>query len=222
LPPSPPPPPPTSFALTGRVTDATTSLPIGDALVEAFDAESISRSATSDVTGAYRIGGLKTAGYTVRVRRSGYDSAFRGVGINGADTSADFQLARIMTTLAGTWTGFLEYSPATGPRQHVTILTAPLTQSGASFSSGATLDVHFSGTLQDPSAIGSTTGIAGTLMMSTITSVGRSGATFCDGTTAFTGTTNWTRMSMTAPQITFDCAAGLTYTNVVVQLDKQQ
>ena len=229
--PSPPSPPsvpaPTSFALTGRVTDATTSLAIAGALVDTHDGENNSRSTTSDGTGAFRITGLSTAGYTVSVKRSGYDTAFRGISINGADQSADFQLAPLMTTLAGTWTGFLEFSPTTGPRQSVTILSAPLTQAGASLSSvmistmGPT--VRFSGTLQDPSAIGSTTGIAGTLTLLKSTQIGR-GVMNCEGTAAFTGTANWTMMSLTVPQITLDCGAspGITYTSVVLSLVKQQ
>jgi hypothetical protein len=108
----------------------------------------------------------------------------------------------------------------------VTIVSAPLTQAGASLSSGIISPpsfIDFSGTLQDPSAIGSTTGFAGTLTMSILIGVGRSGGTFCQRTTPFAGTTNWTRMSMTASQITFDCGSPvITYTNVVLSLDKQQ
>ena len=219
------PPPPTLYALTGRVTDATTSLPIASALVEATNGENVSRSTTTDGTGAFRIAGLSTAGYTVSVRRTGYDTAFRGIGLNGADQSADFQLAPLMTTLSGTWTGLLEYSPTTGPRQSVTILSAPLTQAGASLSSGIISPpsvVGFSGTLQNPSAIGSTTGIAGTLTMWTVIGIFR-GATSCQATTPFAGTTNWTGMSITASQITFNCGTTvITYTNVVLSLDKQQ
>jgi hypothetical protein len=88
--------------------------------------------------------------------------------------------------------------------------------------------VRFSGTLQDPSAIGSTTGIAGTLTWLTSIVVERVEivipVTSCQGTTAFAGTINWTTLSITVPQITLDCGAspGITYTNVVLSLVKQQ
>jgi hypothetical protein len=72
--------------------------------------------------------------------------------------------------------------------------------------------------LQDPSAIGATTGITDTLTI--LWAVLGRGPMTCEGTTAFTGTINWTKMSLTAPQITFDC--NITYTNVVLSLDKQQ
>src|SRR5262245_267073 len=99
----------------------------------------------------------------------------------------------VMTTLSGTWTGALEYTPTTGPRQSVTILSAALTQVGASFSTDELTSLssflRFSGTLQDPSAIGSTTCFAGRLTMSIILAIGRSGATSCQRTVPFAGTT---------------------------------
>jgi hypothetical protein len=208
--PSPPsaplPAPLTSFALTGRITDATTSGPIAEALVEAINGQNISQSATSDGTGAYRIAGIRIAGYAVRVRRSGYDSAFRGINLNG-DTSADFQLTPLMTTLAGTWAGAVSFSTSTGSPLSSRIPEATLTQAGSTLSSmfvtplGPT--VRFSGTLQDPSAIGV---------------IGAS--TPCQGTAAFTGTTNWTTMSLIVPQITLDC--GTVLKNMVLSLVKQQ
>jgi len=214
----------TLVVLAGRVTDAATGLPIAGALVDATNEQKMSGSGTSDSSGAYRIAGLRIAGYTVTVRRTGYDSVFRGLGLN-EDTSADFQLTPLMTTLAGTWVGFMDRSPTTGPRQTVTILNAPLTQAGASFSSivqSPPSVARFSGTLQDPSAIGAITGISGTLTLMESIPIFRGGIP-CQGTAAFTGTANWTSMLMTTQQITLDCgSSSITYTNVVLGLNKLQ
>ena len=175
-----------------------------------------------DATGAYRIAGLTTGGFTVRVTHLGYDSAFLGVNFV-SDTSVDFRLNPAMTTLAGTWFGFVAFSPSTGPQQTLATMQATLTQTGATVSSDvfhgdSPYLASFSFTLQDPSAIGSTTGITGTLTLFE-NLIGR-GLTTCRGTTTITGTTSWTRMSATAPQVTLDC--GMTYTNVTMSFGKQQ
>src|SRR4051812_58704 len=99
-----PPPPATSFALTGRVSDATTSSPLAAADVRVLDGKNISRFAVSDASGAFRIADLAMGGFTIRARRDGYDPAFAGVNFE-RDTAVDFRLAPVMTTLAGTWAG---------------------------------------------------------------------------------------------------------------------
>ena len=225
--PSPPSGPlPPSFALTGRVIDATTSSPVAAALVEILDGDGKPlRSATSDTTGAFRFAALSTrVSYTIRISRSGYDSASRLVFSGfGDDESADFRLAPAMTTLTGMWAGVLTFSTTTGSSQSVTIPPAYLFQRDVvSFDAGFiptgppnTANVF--GTIQNPSALGSSTGITGTL------SFGYTTPRFpqhCVGTAAFTGTINWTTMVVTAPQITVDC--GITYTNVVLSVSKQE
>jgi hypothetical protein len=223
--PSPPsgPPRPT-FALSGRVIDATTSRPITAALVEILDGDGNALlSATSDATGAFRFAALSQGvSYTIRISHSGYDSASGLVFLDFADESADFRLTPAMTTPTGTWTGVFAFSTTTGSPQSATIVQTDLRQLDASFylffgltDPPYTVDVNF--TVQDPSAIGSTTGITGTLAF------GYRPPRFpqyCHGTTTFTGTINWTTMSVTAPQVTMEC--GITYTNVVLSLVKQQ
>ena len=217
-----PPPPATLFALTGRVTDTTTSSPLSGASVEVADGPNISKFAVSDAIGAFRIADLAMGGFTLRARGQGYDSGYFGINLI-RDTFVDFQLSPVMTTLAGTWAGFVAFSTSAGS-QTVTVLQATLMQAGASvlsntFSSTTSpYQGSFSGTLQDPSAIGSTTGFSGTLTVVQDIS-GRSPGT-CRGTTAFTGTTNWTRMSATAQPVVTDC--GTTFTNVTMSFLKQQ
>jgi hypothetical protein len=128
-----------------------------------------------------------------------------------------------MTTLAGTWAGFVSFSPSTGSPQSVTVLQATLMHTGANvssnmFSTSGPYQAGFSGTLQDPSAIGSTTGITGTLTLVEVIA-GRSPMT-CRGTGAFTGTINWKLMDTTTPQIVLDC--GSTFSNVRLALVRQQ
>jgi hypothetical protein len=220
-----PPSPATSFALTGHVSDATTSSPLAGALVEVVDGKNISRSATSDATGAFRIADLAMGGFTVRTRRAGYDSGFLGVSLS-SDTTIDVRLTPVMTTLSGPWAGSMTFSAPT--RIPARISLATLTQTGASVSSnlfqlnpGNPYEASFSGTLQDPSAIGSTTGIAGTLTL-VETTAGRNPMD-CRGTGAFTGTINWTRMSVTAAQVVVTgCGGTSTYSNLTLSLDRQQ
>jgi hypothetical protein len=179
-------------------------------------------TATSDGTGAFRFAGPSRRVYTLRISRGGYDSASALVFFDVGDRSTDFRLVPAMTTIAGTWAGVFVFSTTTGSPQSVTIPQTDLRQSEVSFhlffgltDAPYVVDVDF--TVQDPSAIGSTTAITGTVAF------GYRPARFpqyCHGTTAFTGTINWTTMFVTAPQIIMEC--GITYTNVVLSLVKQQ
>ncbi len=189
----------------------------------------MSRFATSDATGAFRIADLAIGGFTVRATHVGYDSAFLGVRLF-SDTSVDFRLTPVMTTLAGTWAGFVAFSTSDGSPQSVTVLQATLMQTGASvssdmFATSGSYQAGFSGTLQDPSAIGSTTGVTGTLTL--VEAIGGRGPTTCRGTTMFAGTINWSLMSAAAPQITLDCGATdsnvrLSLSNVRLSLVRQK
>ena len=216
------PPAATSFALSGRTIDASTNSPFAGAAVEVLDGPNRGRFAASDATGAFRIADLAMGGLTVRAGHAGYDSAYLGVTLV-RDTSVDLQLTLFNTTLGGTWAGFVSFSPSTGSPQSVTVLQATFAQTGASvssdmFSTSGPYQAGFSGTLQNPSAIGSTTGITGTLTL--VEEVSVRGPTTCRGTGTFTGTINWKLMDTTAPQIVFDC--GGTFTNVRLALVRRE
>jgi hypothetical protein len=214
---------PTSFALNGRVKDATTSNPIAAAFVELLDDNGNTlRWVTSDGTGAFRFAELSKGGYTIRISRSGYDSASGLVFFNFGDESEDFRLTPALTTLTGMWAGVLTFSTTTGSSQSVTIPPAYLFQrdvvslDAGFIPTGPPNTANVFGTIQNQSALGSTSGITGTL------SFGYTTPRFpqhCVGMAAFTGTINWTTMVVTAPQIIVDC--GITYTNVVLSVSKQ-
>jgi hypothetical protein len=222
--PSPSPQPQTSFAFSGRVTDLTTGAPLTGASITILDGSNASRSATSDAAGAFRIADLTVSGFTARVRRDGYDSEFRSINLT-ADTAINVPMTPAMTTLSGTWAGTLSFSfspPETG-RQDVTIPQLAMMQAGgnvssSTFSTLSSFQGSVSGTLQDPSAIGSTTTVTG--MLTLIQNLSGRNPTTCRGTSSFTGTINWTRMTTTTPRLTLDC--GVTYLDVTLALVRQQ
>ncbi len=217
-------PPATSFALTGRVSDTTTNIPLAGADIRVLDGKNLSRFAVSDATGAFRIADLALGGFTVRVRRDGYDSAYRGVNLF-QDVFVDFQLAPVMTTVAGTWGGDVIFTfvlPGGPTNGESNVPEARLTQSGGvvssnMFASGSS-QITFTGSLQDPSAIGSTTAISGTITF-VQDLAGRNPVT-CRGMTTFTGTINWTTLSMVTAPFALDC--GTMYSKVVLSFRKEQ
>jgi hypothetical protein len=215
------PPAPTTFALTGRVSDRSTGGALTGATITILDGGNASRTTISDSIGAFSLTDMMVGGFTVRVRNDGYDSVFRNVTFV-ADTSIDVQMTPARQTLAGTWTGVLSFSTATGARQEAAIPQLTIAETGSTVSStfltSGPYQGSFSGTLKDPSAIASTTAIAGTLTV-TIDLAGR-GPLTCTGTSDVAGTVDWTQMMMTAPIITFPC--GTTLTNVTMALERQQ
>jgi hypothetical protein len=220
-PPATPPPQSNTFALSGRVSDADTGAPLATVTIAILDGANASRSAASDAGGAFRLNDLRLGGFTVRARHDGYDPVFRGITLV-ADTSVDIQMRKAKQSLAGTWTGTLSFTPATGARQDVDIPQLTLLHVGdtisSSFLTAGPYVGSFSGTLRDPASIGSSTGVAGTMTL-TINQSGRNPTT-CRGEAGFTGTIDWTRAMTSTPQIAFEC--GTTFTNVTMSLVRQQ
>jgi Carboxypeptidase regulatory-like domain len=219
---SPPPvPPQTSFAISGRISDLTTGVPLAAANITILDGPNASRAASSDAAGMFRLADLTKGGLNARVRHDGYDSVFRGINLV-ADTVVDVSMTRAMTTLSGMWAGTLSFSPKTGARQDVAIRQLTMMQTGGNVSSTFTTvgsyEVAFTGTLQDPAAVTETTSVTGTFTLSENLS-GRNPTT-CRGTSSFSGTINWTQMATATPQIVLDC--GITYTNVTLALVRPQ
>jgi hypothetical protein len=120
-------------------------------------------------------------------------------------------------SLAGTWAGGFAYS-ASGAGVGIPAIT--LTQTGATVASLLNPYVEFSGTIQDLSAIGSTTHITGTLSFSLVQGPPRA-PTSCKRTGNFTGTVNWTRLVVTAPVVMFPSCSPA-YNNVTLALTRQQ
>jgi hypothetical protein len=162
-------------------------------------------------------------GLTVRTRHDGYDSVFQAVRLV-EDAALDIQMTPVGRTLAGTWTGtFTAISSAlvNGPTFCIpkvicekAIPETALTQTGASIASNFNWGT-FSGVLRDPSSIGSTTAVTGTLTASITTSDFKP----CNGTGDFTGTVSWTSLNIVAPVVTSACAV---LTNVMLSLVRQQ
>jgi NAD(P)H-dependent FMN reductase len=111
-------------------------------------------------------------------------------------------------TLAGTWSGTLSFTTASGARQDVAVPQVPMMQDGntvsATFQTSSSYNGSFSGTLRDASALGSSTEITGTITL--IQNVSGRPPTTCRGADALAGTVNWTQMSLAAPQIVFECS----------------
>lgn len=80
-----------TFSLTGQVTDATTSRPIGGAAVAIADGPNAGKSTTTSSSGSYSFTGLPPSGFTVRVEASGYVSVSQPVTLT-ANLTVNFAL----------------------------------------------------------------------------------------------------------------------------------
>jgi len=207
--------------LSGHVADIDTELPLAGVAVTILDGANASHATSSDAAGSFRLGDLRAGGFTVRLRVDGYDSVFRNITFV-ADTAIDVRMTPAMRTLAGTWTGTLVFTSATAPQQSVAIPQLTVSHAGgsvsSSFNTSGPYQGSFDGTLADPSSITTGSAVAGTMTM-TIDFSGR-GPLTCKGAGDFTGSVNWTEMTMTAPRISFEC--GVVYTNVTFALARQQ
>lgn len=105
-----PAPAPTAFALTGLVTDATTSAPIAGAAVSILDPAphpNAGRSTTTDASGRYNFAALQRSGFTISATIDDYNSAQSPVTL-ASDQTANLQISRLYE---GSWTA---PSPASG------------------------------------------------------------------------------------------------------------
>jgi len=213
--------PPPEFSLTGRVSGVDTGIPLIGATITVVDGTNVGRAATTGADGTYSLV-LMPGGFTIRVRYDGYDSVFQGVTLV-ANSLVDIQMRPANQTLAGTWAGTMSFvQVSTGISTALEIPQLAMTQAGSNiastFRTSGPYGGSFSGTLRDPAAIASTTETGGTMTV-TYDLAGRNPMT-CRGSGTFTGTTNWTRATMNAPQITLDC--GMTLTAVTIALERQQ
>lgn len=219
--PMPPTSPPTTFTLSGRVIDADTGAPLAGAAVNILDGKDAARAAVTDVAGSFRLTGLTIGGFTVRVQDAGYDSFFQGITFV-ADTSIEVRMKAANQTLAGTWTGTLSFTTASGARQDVAVPQLTIVHAGdavsSTFNTSGPYQGSFTGTLRDPSSIGSTTAITGT--MTVILDLSGRQPSICRGTADVTGTVNWIQLSMGASQMVFEC--GTIFSGVTMSFVRQQ
>jgi hypothetical protein len=75
------PTPPARFSLTGRVTDNTTGVALGNVTVTIVDGANAGwfGVTASDGSGAYTIAGLQPGGFTARARAQHYNEVSKGV-----------------------------------------------------------------------------------------------------------------------------------------------
>ena len=213
--------PPAEFSLSGRVSDFNTGVALNGATITVVDGTNGGRATTSGADGTYLFV-LRPGGFTIGVRYDGYDSVFQGVTLV-ANALVDIQMRPAMRTLAGTWAGTLSFvQVSTGIRTDVAIPQLGMTHAGnnisSTFRTSGPYEGSFSGTLRDPASIASTTETGGTMTV-TYNLAGRNPTT-CSGMGSFTGTVNWTRAAMMAPQITLEC--GTTLTAVTISVERRQ
>lgn len=212
---------PATYTLSGHITDIATGMPLAGVTLDVLGDKNNNRSAVSGADGFYQLAGLFIEGFTLRARYAGYDSEFRGVQ-RSEDGTLDIQMRREMQSLSGTWTGSWAYT-ADDAQKRDQIPQMQLTQSGTQLSGGATSTESgngFTGSIRDLSAIGSTTQLTGTLQMFYLQATGRGTAVQCVGTGAFTGTVNWSQLTVTASHVDFPCRAP--YTGVTLSLTRQR
>ena len=216
-----PTPQPAGLTLSGRVTDADTGAALAGAGVNILDGKDAGRTAVTDAAGSFRLTGLTAGGFTVRVQDQGYDSFFQGVTFV-ADLSIEVRMKAAQQTLAGTWTGTLSFTTANGARQEIPVPQLTIVHAGdavsSTFLTSGPYQGSFAGTLRDPSSIGSTTAIAGT--MTVILDLSGRPPSTCRGTADFTGTVNWTQLSIDSPRMVFEC--GTVFTGVTMSFVRQQ
>jgi len=192
-----------TLTLSGQIIDDANQLVAG-ATVTVLDGTNANRTATTDASGRYTLTGLSAGGFTIRVSRTGYDDATRGINLT-VTTTSDFVLVRARINLSGTLTGIYAYTNRTTGQPVSAPMTATVTQTGQTIS--GTFRIHFSnvaandwtgsfsGTL---SSLTPTATYQGSLTVSALIS---SGSGRCNGTrSSVTGTATQTQLRLTAPQ----------------------
>lgn len=94
----------TTFTLSGQVTNSLTSAPVSGAVVTIADSANAGKSATTNASGAFTLGGLQAAGFTVNVTATGFGSTSKGVNLT-SDTTMTVQLTPSPASLAGVVSG---------------------------------------------------------------------------------------------------------------------
>src|SRR4051812_11336977 len=181
-------PQPTTLTLSGRVLDADTNRGVAGATGTILDGKNANATTATDATGPFHLAGMTPGGFTISVRATEYDSAFQGVTLT-ADTSDTVPMKAANKTLAGTWAGSLSFTEAGIGRQDLALPQVTMAQDGntvsAKFGSSGPYQASFTGTLRDPSPIGPTTALTGT--MTVVEDISGRPPKTCTGTAEFTG-----------------------------------
>lgn len=209
-----PTPSPTTATLSGTVVDALTSGVLAGAAISIFDGPNAGRSTTSDANGAFQLTGLAVGGFTINVRRDGYDNLSQGVTLT-ADQTLSVRLAKTRLALSGAWTGTYTQT-LYGNQTTASVPTATLSQTGTAvtgtFRTSGTYQGTFDGTLTSEFT---DAGISGTLRLAVPSSTG---AVLCQSSGTFTGTP-YPAFTITSPlQVSTNCTG--TISNVTLVLTR--
>jgi hypothetical protein len=102
--PTPTPPSTHTWRLTGTVSDTDGGAVLAGASVAVLDGPNVGRSTTTSAGGTFELTGLQESGFSIRVRKDGYDDAQDGITLT-ADTARTIALSRTRLNLAGAWSG---------------------------------------------------------------------------------------------------------------------
>ena len=87
---------PTTFTLSGTVRDSQGDATLGDVNIHVVDGPNANRSVRTGQDGSYALADLQGSGFTIRLTKSGYDTATRSVTLT-QNTRLDTTLARTVT-----------------------------------------------------------------------------------------------------------------------------
>lgn len=108
-------------SIDGTVTDATTTDPIENALVQVFRNNTIVASTTTDASGNYTISDLSPGSYVLSVSATGYENQEVGVIVQSAFAeTVDFALSSNVGTISGQVTEAISSSPIAGAMIEIT------------------------------------------------------------------------------------------------------
>jgi hypothetical protein len=114
----------TTFTLNGTVTDGTSGAMLPNSLVQVTEGVNAGKSATTDSTGTYAIGGVTPGTFNMSASAVSYQTMARQVAVS-ADTRVDFVLQRPCSPPATP--GFLGWSSAGSPAGSVQLSWGPAT-----------------------------------------------------------------------------------------------
>lgn len=138
-----------TFAMTGRIVDASALIPLAGVTVAATDGPNAGKSALSGADGRYRLEGLVSGSFTLKATRNGYDDHVQPVAVTAA-TTIDVRMIPGRSVSSG-WSQGQFYARADGQQIGARLTSISVTQSGStvsgSFGAADGSSGTFSGTL---------------------------------------------------------------------------
>lgn len=199
-----------TLQLQGKIVDASASIPLQGVTISAVGGTNAGKSTTTGADGRYTLANLVSGAFTLRVQNSGYEDYLQDITVT-ANTTIDVRLIPGRSLSSGWSTGTF-YTLVDGNRTGARVVSASVSQSGASLSG------QFTGA---DGSTGSFTGtVAGTRFTGTmqVEVVTQSPARRCRGSVPnVTGTATGNGIDLTAPAVSLaDCGGAIT--NVALSL----